>query len=83
MRLNSIIIRPRITSISPVIRLSVFGCALFAKSAAIRAHINVKTMHNPIISQSGFPPMVKWETAPVNAVNVIMNTLVPTAVFNS
>ena len=27
--------------------------------------------------------MTKCETAPVNAVNVIINTLVPTAVFNS
>ena len=31
----------------------------------------------------GIPPMVKWLTAPVNAVKVIINTLVPTAVFNS
>lgn len=28
-------------------------------------------------------PMVKWEMAPVSAVKVMMNTLVPTAVFNS
>ena len=29
------------------------------------------------------PPMAKWEREPVSAVNVMMNTLVPTAVFNS
>ena len=33
--------------------------------------------------QSGAPPMAKWETAPVRAVKVIMNTLVPTAVLSS
>ena len=27
--------------------------------------------------------MAKWDTAPVRAVKVIINTLVPTAVFNS
>ena len=29
------------------------------------------------------PPIAKWLTAPVSAVALIMNTLVPTAVFNS
>ena len=33
--------------------------------------------------QSGAPPMAKWDTAPVKAVNVMINTLVPTAVFSS
>ena len=33
--------------------------------------------------QSGAPPMAKWLTAPVRAVKVMMNTLVPTAVFSS
>lgn len=69
--------------ITPVTRLSVSGLALLAKIAAILAHINVKTIHNTNTGMSGMPPIAKWETAPVNAVKVIMKTLVPTAVFNS
>lgn len=69
--------------ITPVTRLSVSGLALLAKIAAILAHINVKTIHNINTGMSGMPPIAKWETAPVNAVKVIMKTLVPTAVFNS
>ena len=34
-------------------------------------------------NQSGVPPIMKWETAPVRAVKVMMNTLVPTAVLSS
>ena len=32
---------------------------------------------------SGMPPMVKWDSAPVKAVKVMIKTLVPTAVFSS
>ena len=78
-----IITIPSMTSTTPVARFRVFGCALFAKSAAILAHIRVKRMHNIQIVISGSPPIIKWETAPVRAVKVMMNTLVPTAVFSS
>ena len=40
-------------------------------------------MHSASVHPSGNPPMVKWLTAPVSAVNAMMNTLVPTAVFSS
>ena len=67
----------------PVALFSVFGSALLANRAAILAQSNVKSIHNRRIVKSGIPPMVKWEMAPVRAVNVIINTLVPTAVFRS
>lgn len=35
------------------------------------------------MNQSGAPPIIKWETEPVSAVKVMMNTLVPTAVLSS
>ena len=35
------------------------------------------------ILKSGIPPIAKCDIAPVSAVNVIINTLVPTAVFSS
>jgi len=56
---------------------------LFANIEAILAQIRVNIIHNPNIKKSGVPPTIKWEIAPVNAVNVIIKTLVPTAVFNS
>ena len=68
---------------TPVAWFNVFGSALFAKIAATLAHRKVKSMHNAITNQSGEPPIRKWETAPVSAVNVMINTLVPTAVFSS
>lgn len=74
---------PRITSTAPVARLSVFGAALLANRAAILAHMKVNSTQSPNTSQSGVPPMVKWEIAPVSAVKVIIKTLVPTAVFSS
>ena len=74
---------PRTTRMIPVTRFKVFGFALFAKMAAIRAQIRVKTMQRIHTVTSGKPPIAKCYTAPVSAVNVIMNTLVPTAVFNS
>ena len=75
--------RPRITRITPVTRFRVLGVALLANSAAIRAQIRVNTTHRIHTVQSGMPPMAKWEAAPVNAVNAMMKTLVPTAVFSS
>lgn len=74
---------PSMTRITPVARLSVFGVALFANTAAILAHINVNTIHNIHTVISGIPPIAKCDTAPVNAVNAIINTLVPTAVLSS
>ena len=74
---------PKTTRTIPVARLSVLGAALFAKTAAILAQMNVKTTHSASMSQSGEPPIEKWDKAPVKAVNVIINTLVPTAVFSS
>ena len=60
---------------TPVARLSVSGVALFAKIAAILAHISVNTIHNIHTVISGIPPIAKCDTAPVRAVNVIINTL--------
>lgn len=82
-KLNNIIAAPKITNTIPVAWFKVLGSALLAKRAAILAQIKVKIMHRAKIPQSGAPPMVKWETAPVSAVKVIINTLVPTAVYNS
>ena len=56
---------------------------MFAITAAILAHINVKIMQSARSIKSGAPPMAKCETEPVSAVNVIINTLVPTAVLSS
>ena len=56
---------------------------MLANTAAMRAHSRVNTTHKPHTSQSGVPPIIKWDTAPVRAVKVMMNTLVPTAVFSS
>ena len=74
---------PSTTSTTPVARFRVFGSALFANTAAILAQIKVKTTHRINTGISGIPPIAKRETAPVSAVNVIINTLVPTAVFSS
>ena len=74
---------PRTTRTIPVARLSVLGEALFANTAAILAQISVNTMHSIITRISGVPPIAKWDIEPVSAVKVIMNTLVPTAVFSS
>ncbi len=74
---------PRTTRTTPVARFSVLGSALLANTAATRAQISVNTTHSTSAVQSGAPPIVKWEMAPVSAVKVMMNTLVPTAVFNS
>ena len=74
---------PSRTSTIPVARLRVFGSALLANSAAMRAQSRVKQTHIIRTVQSGAPQMAKWETAQVSAVKVIINTLVPTAVFSS
>lgn len=74
---------PSKTRTTPVARLRVAGVALFANFAAILAHIRVNTTQRIRIVKSGMPPMAKWEIAPVRAVNVIINTLVPTAVLSS
>ena len=74
---------PSTTSTIPVARLRVLASALLAKTAAMRAHSRVKPTQSTQTCQSGAPPMAKWETAPVRAVKVMMNTLVPTAVFSS
>lgn len=74
---------PRTTKIKPVARFKTFASDRFAKSAAILAKTSVNKTHNKNGSASGIPPIAKWETAPVSAVKVIINTLVPTAVFNS
>ena len=80
---NTITAIPSTTRITPVARLSVFGAALLAKTAAIRAQTSVKITQSTHTSGFGMPPMAKCETAPVSAVNVMINTLVPTAVFSS
>lgn len=74
---------PSITRTIPVIRLSVLGVALLANTAAILAHMSVNSTQSMNTGQSGAPPITKWDAAPVKAVNAMMNTLVPTAVFNS
>ena len=65
--LNSITTAPRTTSTTPVARFSVFGVALLANMAAIRAHTSVNTTHSQNTVQSGAPPMAKWEMAPRSA----------------
>lgn len=74
---------PRTTRMTPVARFNVFGVALLANTDAILAQRNVNTTHRRKIVQSGAPPMAKCDTAQVRAVKVMINTLVPTAVFNS
>ena len=69
--------------IMPVSRLSKRVPALVAMRAAICAQIRVKRMHSTSRSGRGGAPRAKWLTAPVRAEKVMMNTLVPTAVFSS
>ena len=57
--------------------------AFVAMRAAICAQIRVNTMHSASRSSRGMFPSTKWLAAPVNAENVMTNTLVPTAVFTS
>ena len=66
-------ITPNNTNTAPTALLSVSGFALFANTAAIRAHIKVNSMHSTIIRRLGLSPKEKWEIEPVSAVKVIMN----------
>ena len=75
---NNITTIPSSTNMTPVAQINVFGVALYAKTAAMLAHIRVKSTHNISTVQSGAPPMAKCDAAPVNAVKAIINTLVPT-----
>ena len=68
---------PRMTSTTPVARLSVLGEALLANTAQCRAQTSVKSTQSANTVQSGAPPMAKCETAPVSAVKAVMKTLVP------
>ena len=63
---NAMTAMPSTTSTAPVARLRVLGVALLANRAAILAHMKVNSTQSTNISQSGVPPMVKWEIAPVN-----------------
>ena len=49
----------------------------------MRAHSKVDATQNTRHHRSGIPPIAKWLPAPVNAVKVMIKTLVPTAVFSS
>lgn len=80
---TAIIATPKTVSTIPVILLRRSGVALLANIAATLAPINVVITHADNANRSGNPPIIMCDTAPVKAVNVIMNTLVPTAVFNS
>lgn len=70
---------PRIKSTTPTVILSVLGFTLFAISAASCAVTSVLNMQVIIAVVSGKPPIPKCDTAPTSAVNVMINTLVPTA----
>lgn len=59
------------------------GIGLIGKDSGDASHSRVNRTQRMNTVQSGAPPMAKWETAPVRAVKVIMNTLVPTAVLSS
>ena len=65
---------------APTTLFNVFADALFAITAAILAHKNVNITQSTRLTISGIPPTAKWLTPPVNAVNAIINTLVPTSV---
>ena len=74
---------PRTTSTPPVARFNVAALALFANFAAILAQSSVDKTQKSRQGKSGRPPIAKWLAAPVNAVNAMINTLVPTAVLSS
>ena len=64
-------------------RLSSLGVARLAKREASQAPNRADRAHITSAVQLISPSMVKWEMAPTRAKKVIMNTLVPTAVFSS
>ena len=74
---------PNIVSTTPVARFNVAALALLANFAAIRAHKKVNRIQRIRGRTCGMPPIMKWLPAPVRAVKVMINTLVPTAVFSS
>ena len=67
----------------PTIRFSVFPSAPVAILVAIFAQKKVNTVHRINRSIWGGSLRTKLLTAPVSAEKVIINTLVPTAVFSS
>lgn len=54
-----------------------------ANRAEPRAPARVASTQITRAKGSGAPPMAMWDTAPVRAVNAMIKTLVPTAVFSS
>ena len=74
---------PSTASTMPVMRLSAAGSARLANTADTLAPTKVATTHRISANGSGRPPMTKWDTAPVKAVNDMIKTLVPTAVLSS
>ncbi len=73
---------PSTTSTTPVAR-SGLGSGLVGKHGGNARPQQGEHHAQAHTSQSGVPPIIKWDTAPVRAVKVMMNTLVPTAVFSS
>ena len=69
--------------IIPVVLFKTFGVDLLAIFDAIKANNKVDKMQVTRQTILLMPPRTKWLTEPVSAVKVIINTLVPTAVFNS
>lgn len=73
----------RMTNTTPVVWFRTLGVLLLAKRAAMRAQSRVDRTQKIRAHRSATPPMAKWLTEPVKAVKAMINTLVPTAVFNS
>ena len=68
----------------PVVMFKVFGFALFAITAAMRAKTKVvKTQVIKMVRSGIAQELAMWETDPKSAVKVMMKTLVPTAVLSS
>ena len=80
--LTIIIAAPRTAKTIPVTRLSFRADVLLANTAETLAPIRVNNTQQMRAVISGREPMAKWETAPVRALKVIINTLVPTAVLS-
>ena len=83
MKWTTSITAPRTASTQPVTRLRVRGSARLAKTAETWAAARVTAAHTTRANRSMPPPMATWDSAPVRAVKVMMNTLVPTAVLSS
>ena len=78
-----IIIPPIAVNTIPRALFKTFSDDLLANLADTCAPMKVKIIQSKSTLKSGIPPIIKCDEAPVNAVNAIINTLVPTAVFNS